>query len=375
MKLPSISLLDRYVLRRHVYCLAMSGIALWSIAVIVDLIENIDTFIDHDAGLVQIIHYYLYRSPYWIVLTLPITTLLGTLFSLTGLARRSEVTAAKAAGISLHRLLAPLYLFSLLFAGLAFIFTDVIVPPATYAYNTTRDEIRSYRRTDGSRRQVLLQDVKGQFIFARSYDHTRVRAHDVTWERTNHQRTMERAVGRQLQWRQTDSNQAAGGDATSQGRWWLVDGHYHTLDGEKVETVPFDSLALSQLTLLPADFARQQRKPEEMNYAQLDRYIERAQGNGEDVTRHLVDLHLKVSFPITCVVIFCLGAPLAANARRSGRANAFGVGVLICFVFYSCVKAGQALGWNGVLGPWLGAWVANLLFSILGFFLLRRTHT
>lgn len=361
-----MNLLDRYVLRRHVYCLALSGIALWSIAIVVDLIENIDTFIDHDATLSQILRYYVYRSPYWIVLTLPITTLLGTLFSLTGLARRSEITAAKAAGISLHRLLAPLYLFGFLFAGIAFIFTDVIVPPATFRYNTTRDEIRSYRRSDGSRRQVLLQDVKGQFIFARSYDHARQRAHDVTWERTRQQQTMERAVARQLYWLADES----GG-----GRWWLRDGHYHSLDGDQAATAPFDSLALSQLTLTPVDFARQQRKPEEMNFAQLDHYIERARANGEDVTRHLVDLHLKVSFPVTCVVIFCLGAPVAANARRSGRANAFGLGVLICFVFYSCVKAGQALGWNEILGPWLGAWLANLVFGVIAVILLRRTHT
>jgi len=360
-----MNLLDRYVLRRHLYCLALSGIALWSIAIVVDLIENIDTFIDHEASLSQIARYYFYRSPYWIVLTLPITTLLGTLFSLTGLARRSEITAAKAAGISLHRLLAPLYLFGLLFAGVAFLFTDLIVPQATFRYNSTRDEIRSYRRSDGSRRQVLLQDVKGQFIFARSYDHARLRAHDVTWKRTLGQQTRERAVARQLYWQESEEG----------AKWWLRDGHYHSLDGDQAVTTPFDSLALSQLTLLPADFARQQRKPEEMDYGQLDRYIERARANGEDVTRHLVDLHLKVSFPVTCVVIFCLGAPLASNARRSGRANAFGLGVLICFVFYSCVKAGQAMGWNGILGPWQGAWLANVVFGVIGLILLRRTHT
>ncbi|MFH1571814.1 MAG: LptF/LptG family permease, partial [Gemmatimonadota bacterium] len=93
-----------------------------------------------------------------------------------------------------------------------------------------------------------------------------------------------------------------------------------------------------------------------------------------DVTRDLVDLHLKVAFPLTCFVILLLGAPVAAGTRRSGRANTFGVGVLVCFVFYSCVKAGQALGWNGLLEPWLGAWAANLLFGALGLVLLWRAH-
>ncbi len=358
-----MTLLDRYVLRRFLGSLALSAIAMWLVTVVVDLIENIDTFIDHEASLRQIARYYLFRTPYWVLLALPITTLLGALFSLGGLARRSEIVAAKAAGISLHRLLAPLYLFSAVMAIAAMWFTDAIVPTATYRYNSTRDDIRSYSRTDGSRRQVLLQDVGGQFVFARSYDHQRRRAHEVTWELTDGSRTVERATARVALWR------------PDPGRWLLTDGHYYLLDGPDLQVTTFDSLALTHLTLKPGDFARQQKKPEEMDYAELSGYIQRASANGEDVTRNLVDLHLKISFPFTCVVIFLLGAPLGAATRRSGRASAFGLGVLICFVFYGSVKAGQALGWNGILAPWLGAWLAMFLFGGLGLLLLRRAHT
>ena len=355
--------LDRYVLSRYLGSLALSALAMWLITVVVDLIENIDTFIDHEAALGQIARYYLFRTPYWLLLALPITTLLGTLFSLGGLARRSEIVAAKAAGISLHRLLAPLYIFSVIMAIAAVWFTDVVVPGATFRYNSTRDAIRSYSRSDGSRRQVLLQDVAGQFVFARSYDHTRRRAQEVTWERTDGSRTIERAIARVALWR------------PDPGRWMMTDGHYYQLDGPELQVAPFDSLALSQLTLTPDDFSRQQKEPEEMDYAELSRYVKRARANGEDVKRHLVDLHLKIAFPFTCVVIFLLGAPLGAATRRSGRASAFGLGMLICFVFYGSVKAGQALGWNGILEPWLGAWLAMLLFGGLGLVLLRRAHT
>ena len=68
------------------------------------------------------------------------------------------------------------------------------------------------------------------------------------------------------------------------------------------------------------------------------------------------------------------GATLGANARRTGLANSFGLGVLLCFAYYSCVKAGQALGWNQFLDPWLGAWLANLIFAGLALTLLWRAH-
>ena len=87
-----------------------------------------------------------------------------------------------------------------------------------------------------------------------------------------------------------------------------------------------------------------------------------------------MDLHLKISFPLTSFIIIVLGATLGAAARRAGLANCFGLGGLICFAYYSCVKAGQALGWNQLLAPWLGAWIANLLFAALALVLLWRAH-
>ena len=353
-------LLDFYLLRRYLFCLSTSILSLALIAVVIDLTENIDTFIDFQARPAQILLYYLYHTPYWIVLTLPIASLLGTLFTLTGLARHSEIAAMKAVGISLYRMLMPVFLFALLFSGLAFLFTDRVVPEATYRYNSIRDEITEYSRTDGSRRQVLLQDAGGQLIFARTYDAGRQRAREVSYERRRQGRVTERITGRLLEWRD--------------GRWLLRQGHRYRFTDTLPRPAAFDSLELSDLTLLPADFARQQKKPEEMGYAELAYYIERAVASGEDAIRHRVDLHLKISFPLTCFIIVLLGAPLGANARRTGMANSFGLGILICFVFYSCVKAGQALGWNNVLAPWVGAWVANIVFGILSLLLLWRAH-
>ncbi len=354
-------ILDLYLLRRFAVWFAISVVALWLIAAIVDLIESIDTFIDHAALPGQILRYYLFRSPYWIVLILPAAAMLATLFALTGFARRGEIAAMKAAGVSLHRLLIPVLASALLFSGGAMLFTEYVVPPATFRYNTTRDDIRSYSRSDGSRRQVLLQDIGGQLVFARSYDHTRQRAQQVLWESRPGGRTGERAAAERLEW--------------NEGRWVLVEGTRYALTGDRFEVSSFDTLTLSTLTLEPGDFSRQRKKPEEMNFGELRSYVDRARANGEDATRHLVDLHLKIAFPLVSFAIVLVTAPLAANTRRSGRAASFGFGVLICFLLYTCVKAGQALGWNEIIPPWQGAWGANLVFGLMGLILLKRAHS
>ncbi len=356
-----MKLLDIYLLRRYLFCLFFSIASLLLLSVVADFIETIDLFIDFEAQPDRILLYYLYRTPYWIILTLPTAALLATMFSLTSLARRNEITAMKAAGISLYRLLLPVFSCALLFSGLAFAFTDWVVPGATYRYNSIRDEIRSYSRSDGSRRQVLLQDVEGRLIFARSYDAGEKRAHDISWEQHRDYKITDRLVAQLLEWRQD--------------RWILLKGkHYEYPAAGPVQIAAFDTLALSSLTLLPEDFARQQKKPEEMGYGELEAYINRAHANGADIARHQVDLYLKISFPFTCFIIVVLGAPLAANARRSGLGNSFGLGALICFSYYGLVKAGQALGWNQVVPPLLGAWLGNLVFGVMSLILLWRAH-
>ena len=355
-----MKLLDRYLLRRFLISLSFSVLGLLLISVVVDLIERIDTFIDFSATPAQILSYYLFHSPYWIILTLPIAALLGTLFALSSFARGLEITAMKAAGISLYRILAPVFVCALLFSSLAFLFTDRIVPAATFRYNRIHDQIRSHSQSDGSRKQVLLQDEDGQFVFVRSYDAGNERGHEVNWEWRPQDAVVQRLTARRLEWRET--------------RWLALDGHLYHFDAERPWVAAFDTLALERLTLRPEDFARQRKKPDEMDYSELSAYIARARANGEDTARHLVDLHLKVSFPFTCFIIVLLGAPLAANARRAGFANSFGIGIFICFVFYSCVKAGQALGWNKLIDPLLAAWLGNIVFGVLSAFLLWRAH-
>ena len=352
--------LDWYIVRRLALCLGLAIISLILIVVVIDLTENIDTFIDFSAQPQKIALYYVYRLPYWAILTLPIAALLGSLFALTSFARYSEIAAMKALGISLARILMPVFVYATALSALAFFFTDHVVPQATLQHNRIDREIRSQQRSDGSRRQVLLQDSDGQLIFARSYDASQQRADEVSWERLRAGVPTERLVARHIQWENS--------------LWIAYDGRHYAFGNHGQTETSFDSFKLEEISLKPSDFSRQHKDPEEMNYAELKTFIDRAIQRGEDVARQRVDLHLKVSFPLTCFIIIALGATLGANARRTGMANSFGLGVLICFTYYSSLKAGQALGWNEVIAPWLGAWIANIFFALLTFALIWRAH-
>ena len=123
-----MTVLDKYVLRKFIINLLFSIGAFVIIFLVVDLIENIDKFIDRDAEVSTVFIYYVYYIPYIINLTLPISMLLSCLFTLGSMSQHNEIVAQKSAGISLYRIFTPLFIFSFFISIGAGLFSEFVVP-------------------------------------------------------------------------------------------------------------------------------------------------------------------------------------------------------------------------------------------------------
>ena len=353
-------ILHQYIARRLLVSLTLTTFTFLLITIVIDLAENLDTFIDFEAKLYLIFLYYVYRIPYWLILILPISCLLGSIFAMTSLTRHNEIAAMKTMGLSTYHILMPVLCCGLIISGLAFIFTDYIVPRATLQHNDINNQIMAQQSNTGSQRHVLIQGSQGEIIFARNYDAKKEFAKDISIEMFTNSALSERIVAKNLFWRKPN--------------WIAVDGCRYTFQGKIQITTIFDTLTIPHSDLRPVDFTRQIKLPEEMTYSELKSYIYRGNARGEDVLRHRVDLHLKIAVPFAALIIVILGATIGANTHRTSISNSFGLGILICFGFYSCLKTGQALGWNGVLSPGFSAWFTNALFVCLTIYIFWRTN-
>jgi lipopolysaccharide export system permease protein len=83
---------------------------------------------------------------------------------------------------------------------------------------------------------------------------------------------------------------------------------------------------------------------------------------------------MKIAFPLINFVVVLIGASLSTRIRRGGMAIGFGVSLLISFVYYCALRAGQSLGHGGALPPLLAAWSANLIFGAIGLTLFLRAQ-
>jgi lipopolysaccharide export system permease protein len=356
-------ILDRYLSREFGTYLALGLVGLITLFIVVDVFEKIDVFLDHRAPLLLIARFYLFRLPEWTVLVLPIALLLATFLSLGQLNKFGELTAMRVSGISLVRILAPVFGIAVTATLGSFLFNEVVVPNANRVRDHIYDEdIRRIERASLSERaDVTYLGTGGRIYFIRLY---------VVAERRMHEVTLQEFQRGQLR-RRIDA-----AEATWDGRRWVFSsGYVRRFDarGNEVAT-PFSRLAIDGLAERPEDFARESRDPREMNGRELIAYVRRLRASGARVANYLVDLHLKVSFPLINLIVVMIGAAVATRLRMQSAALGFGLSIAISFVFYAFMRTGQALGHSGVLPPYLAAWMGDLVFGVVGLVMMVRAQ-
>ena len=351
---------DRYLLTRFLRIFAFSVFAFVLIYITVNVFEEIDNFIDHDASVRNIARYYFYSIPFVLTYVVPVSLLLGTVFAMGIMARRNELTALLASGVSIRRVAAPIFAFALAVSVGFVFFNDAVVPQA----NRTKNDIMHH---DIEGRQRLDPDLKTNFRYlgahgfvyiAESYSHANLSLFDVVVQQYKDNTMVRRVDAKRARWT---------GD-----HWLFLNGYERTFEGQEEHIEPFDSLTIPEMTERPEEFAEEEIDEEDMNYHELSRYIDRLRRSGGNVDQYIVDLHFKLSFPLAGSIFVLIGVALASGKRKQSVATGFGLTLVVSFLYYAVLRVGQTLGHNGVLQPVLAAQMGNIVFLVIGILLLKR---
>jgi len=377
-----MQILDRYLIRQFGFALIFSLIAFWVIFLVVDLVEHLDKFIDKQAAFFVVVKYYFYYTPYILVLSLPVSMLLSSLFSLGQLAKHNELTAMKSAGISLYRILLPLFILAFVMSLFVMGFGEILVP-ITYQkmmeIKTVEIE-KGKRETNIILNNVFAQEEDGRIFHLATYDTKEKIGTGALVQRFEENRLKEEIRAEKVRWENNgwlfeDGVERIFSDSLAEP------GHSEDLGKAKLDSLPpnpteeyqaFDKLFRLDLKIKPEALAKRQKKPDEMGYFELADYVKIKKRSGQVVAKETTDLHLKIAFPFVNFIIVLFGAPLAANPKRSGLAIGFAISLFISFVYYTLIRMGQSFGYSEKLPPLLAVWAANILFVILGTILLVK---
>jgi len=355
-------ILDRYIIRKFLGTLFFALIAFSVIYIIIDVVGFMDKFIDRNVGLFIVVKYYIFYLPYIVILTLPVAMLLASLFSVGQLSRYNEFIAMQSSGLSLYRILTPLFILGVIISLFAAYVGERFVPLTNQKkkdiYQTYVNKVKK-RKIELATRDITMQIDESRWLLIGFFDVNENTAFKISVQTYQNNRLVKRIDARRMNW--------------ENDRWRLMDGFIRRFQDHQEITETFDQLDLQDLRFEPIDIARVQKKAEEMSYWELKNFIKEIKRTGGNPDRWLVDLYLKIAFPFANLIIVLFGAPLASRKTRSGTAISFGISLLICFLYFGIIKVGQSLGHNGTLPPLFAAWMGNLFFGVGAIFILIKS--
>ena len=356
-----MKILDRYIIKQFLLTALFGLVAFVAIFVVIDMMENLDDFIDKKASFDIILRYYLYFMPEIIKLVIPVAMLLSSLFTTGRLSNQNELTAVKSSGVSLYRMMSPLLSVAFVVSILTIFFNGWAVPFANKKKFSLERLYLDKHLESKTKYNIFIQESPTRIIAIGFFDNGR--AYHVSlqdFSDSNNTVVVERFDALRMAWNDASKS------------WTLHSGMRRIFSDEKELAETFDSWPIGRLHFTPDDIAKKQEKPDEMNYPDLKKFIENQRRSGNDVSRWLVDLYGKISFPFASFIVVFFGVPFSSMKRRTGLALEFGISIGICFLYLLFMKTSQVFGYNGSLDPFITAWLANFIFLAAGLVNLVR---
>jgi lipopolysaccharide export system permease protein len=356
--------LDRYVFFEFWKIFISTALGFPLLLVVIDLTDNLNKYLSRNLPRQNIVMSYVYWLPDSMFMVLPAAVLFATVFSIGGFTRHSEITAAKASGISFYRLIAPILLGAVLACGLDLALGEVV-------------PITNQRRADllEEKSAAVTQTTRYNFAFAGEYGRVYKVGSLNTGAGTMDQAQIERKGSGAEYPTYVVTAKTARYDAR---RGWTLGGGYMEVVPDTTPTsfaVSFDSLRDRRFTERPIEMMAKPRSPEEMRYEELTRFIRAQERSGSDANLLRVERALKIAIPATCLIIALFGAPLATSTQRGGTAYGIGISLATTVIFLMLIQLTKAIGGKGLIPPDLAAWVPGAIFGVIGLVLMARVRT
>ncbi len=358
-------LLDRYVIRNflqvYIYCIA-GFLSVW---LIFDVSDNISTFIDEHFGFMLTVRYYATQVPEVFVILLPVSLLLALLFVLGRMSRSNEIVSMLTAGVSIPRVLAPLIGMGLLTVAGSFALNYALAPHAEMAKKNFIATARSHQVT-----------VQGQIFRNR----TDLRTWFVQSFRPGHN------VFNNVQVLQQDSHDnivanylAARATYHPETKTWELDQvkvvHYDDA-GNIADEKMYPTLTIEHWSETPFRLGSANVRAEYLSFPELREYLH---FNSDFPITLLAPfrthLQYRLALPWTCLVVVCIAAPLGIGYSRRGVLASVASAVILVFSMNFLTHLFLALGEGDRISPLVAAWTPNLIFAVIGLYLLYLRAT
>jgi LPS export ABC transporter permease LptG/LPS export ABC transporter permease LptF len=377
-------ILDEYVMGTFLRNFALVLVSLVILFIIFTFFELIGDILRYRTPLIVIGDYLVNLIPFILNSILPLCSLVAVLITFGALNRNSELTAMKATGISLYRIVAPMLVVATLLSGLLFIFDETYLPAANRRQEALLSEIKgkpaqTFLRPD--RKWMSGQTGTSAFSQATAPNGNQAEPTRIFYYQFFDPDKNVFANITVFEFQPGTFNltrrifaQSARWDDKLNG-WIFEDGWQRTFKGESIGYVPFAISTFPEIHEQPSYFKKEDRQSEQMSYKELATYINDLKQSGFDTMRLRVQLNRKLAYPLMTLVLAILAIPFSLYAGKRGGIAGVGTAIGVAICYWVIAGIFENLGDVNSLPAILAAWSPDLLFAIAGTYLLLRTPT
>jgi lipopolysaccharide export system permease protein len=359
----SVRLVVEHMLREFWrYFLLLLGIFTF-IYLLVDLLDHIDNFIEYQSTIKEVALYYLYKTPFIVLQMGAISVLLAVVITFSLMHRNNEITALKAGGVSVYRLSLPFILVALFISLVNFALAEGVVPAANvrvyqlWNYEMRHNPASLIDQSSGKHLKAWYRAERAIYNVKRFHGDSGV-IEGVSLYFFDDRFELIRRVDAKT-------------GIYSDEQWTFYEGTDKSIaPGGRFKTETFDQKTIL-LPVKPADFRYVDKTADQMSLAELEAFIAKLKREGYETTYYQIDRQVKFSLPFVCTVLTILAVPLTLRQHReASMARGAAVGVGAAFAYLAFFAISRSLGHSETLPVLLAAWLPNIVFGLVGAYLL-----
>ncbi|MGH9585365.1 MAG: LptF/LptG family permease, partial [Acidobacteriaceae bacterium] len=365
-------ILDQYVLREFLGTFFLVLVTFVMLMLLFTFFELLGDIIRNHSSLLIVGEYLINLTPRMVYTITPLSVLIAVLVVFGVLNRTSEITAMKATGVSLYRIVTPVLVIACILAASLFAFDQVYLPSANRRQEALRNIIKG-------RPAQTVEHPGENWIFGKQgpgeTEHIfYYQFFDASQDAFGNISVFEFNPGTFSISKRIFASSAHW--APSLNQWVFENGWERTFSGAEVSSYqPFVVSTFPEIRERPSYFNTEEKLADEMSFSELASYIHTLSQSGFDTMRLRVELNRKLAYPLITLIMALLAVPFALSMGRRGSLAGIAVAIGVAIAYFVVDGTFQAMGDVNLLPAMLAAWSPDLVFALLGGYLLLRTST
>ena len=353
--------LDIYIIKKFLGTYFFAIALIISIAVVFDVNENIDRFINNKAPLKAIVFdYYMNFMPYFSNLFSPLFVFIAVIFFTSKLAENSEIIAMFSTGMSFKRMMRPYMISAAIISVVTFGLGAYVIPKGNVTRLDFEDRYKKKKKQEYVR-NVQLEVDSGVIAYIERYENYNKTGYRFSLDKFDDKKLVAHLTARSVTY-----------DTASVHKWTIKNYMIREMEGMREKITRGDRLD-TIIKMEPQDFLIMKGQQQTMTSPELKEYIDKQKRRGfANIKEFEIEYYQRIAMSFAAFILTTIGVSLSSRKMKGGMGLHLGVGLALSFSYILFQTVSATFAVNGNTPPIIAVWIPNILYTFIAIYLYRK---